>query len=98
MPARRYIVSPQGGGPLRFIGATLPAAIMAVPYLQNIASNVSGGTSPYTEALVSKTGADSWTVTPSGTIQGTPLAPNVLTTADGFYLITATQDVFGVEP
>jgi hypothetical protein len=98
MPARKVLISPAGGGPLRFLGATLPAAIMAVPYAQNVASFISAGTPPYTESLVSKTGADPWTVNAGGTIQGTPLAPNVLITNDGFYLVTATGDVFGVEP
>jgi len=88
MPARRYLVSPQGGGPLRLVGLTLPAAIMGVAYLQDISTQASAGVPAYNPfTLIAQTGPDGWGVSVVGVITGTPVAPSVQITDDGTYIV-----------
>jgi len=51
-------------------GATLPTATQGVPYTQTLAAT--GGVTPYTWSLLSQTGSNTWSVSPSGNVTGTP--------------------------
>jgi len=96
MPGRRVIVSPQGGGPVRYFGATLPAAIMGVPYVQDVSNRAANGVPPYLFVLNGQTGADSFAQSPTGVITGTPEIPSLLVTDDGSYRSTDTGDIMSV--
>jgi hypothetical protein len=51
-------------------GATLPTATQGLTYTQTLAAT--GGVTPYTWSLLSQTGSNTWSVSSSGTISGTP--------------------------
>lgn len=74
---------------LTFVGETLPTATPGVAYSQNISGQASSGTPPYTFTLLSTTGTDIWTVSPSGVINGIP-GQAFLVTESGNSLITET--------
>lgn len=69
MPARRVTVSPQGLG-LAIITAILPAGTPSVAYSFGLTS--AGGTGATSWTLVSQTGLNTWSVSSSGVITGTP--------------------------
>jgi hypothetical protein len=91
MPARRHLVSPQGGG-YTFKGETLPAATEGQPYSQNIAGQVAGGLAPFTFTLIASGGSagDTYTVSAAGVINGTPNVRPLLVTETGVNLVTET--------
>lgn len=96
MPARRYICSPQGAGPLTFSGATLPGATMGVPYaLLTVAPFAKSGVPPYTFSVVFQTGPDNWSVNPAtGVLSATPTPPSLLVAGGGAgYLIDGANNV-----
>jgi len=86
MPARRYLVSPQGGGPLVYLSVLLPAATMGVAYLQPTAQFASSGVPAYNPfTLIAQTGADGWGMSIAGVITGTPSASTIRIDNTGAY-------------
>lgn len=93
MPARRYIVSPQGAGgsALAFFGETLPSVAQGNPYSQNVATQASGGQPPYTFTMINQTGGDGFAVDPvTGVVTGTPNVQPLLVNENGVFLTTQT--------
>jgi len=89
MPARRYVVFPQGGGPLTYASATLPAATIGLPYSQPTAPFVGAGVPPYSPfALNSQTVNDGATMSAGGIISMTPAVPRVRITNTGAFRVT----------
>jgi len=75
---------------LLLVGETLPPATFGVPYSQNISGQASGGVLPYVFSLLSATGPDTWFVSTTGVITGTPNIPGTdfLVTGDGVPIVT----------
>ena len=98
MPAKRYVVSPQGGGPPPIVGplqfqttSPLSSATQGLAYTFN-AIEAQGGVAPYTFSLQSHSSIfpDSWAVSGAGVVTGTPVVrPLLLGTKTG--LIYATK-------
>jgi hypothetical protein len=88
MPARRYIVSPQGGGPLALRGQTLGVAQQGIAYAATVFPYASAGTSPYTPfTLIAQLGPNAYAVSALGVVSGTPLVSSVWVDADGAYVV-----------
>jgi len=85
----RILTLTVSGTGLNLVGETLPNASIGVPYTQNIAGQASGGTPPYSFALLSSTGGDSWSVSTAGVINGTPGATLQITDT-GAFIVTET--------
>lgn len=88
MPARRYLVSPQGAG-FGFTGGLLPAATQGSAYSQNISGNARGGVVPYTFSEVTSTGPDTVVVSALGVITFTPTPLTLYVNAAGAYITNA---------
>ena len=87
MPARRFLVSPQGGG-LQLIGATLLPATVGILFGQSI-SGQTRGIAPFVFSFISSSGTNTWNVSPAGSIFGTP------TNAEADNVTVQVQDQFG---
>src|SRR5271156_5144291 len=71
VPSKPVIVSPQGAGPPLLVGTTLPTAIVNSAYSTTVSSYAFYGVPPYTFALVSETGGNTYAVSSAGAVTGT---------------------------
>lgn len=77
---------------LIYQGATLAGFTPGVPYSQSTSGFVSGGVPPLTFTFVSSTGPDTWVVSATGTISGTPGGvPLVTMTGIPYVTISGSQ-------
>jgi hypothetical protein len=71
------VVNPAGCPPITLSPPTLPSGTVGDPYSQTITA--SGGTAPYTFAVVVGSLPAGLTLTPGGVLAGTPTAPTTST-------------------
>jgi hypothetical protein len=71
VPARRIVISPQGGG-LAIVNNPLPGANVGVAYATSLTAV--GGNGSFTWSIVSQTGGNGWAINAStGSLTGTPI-------------------------
>lgn len=93
MPARHYVVSPQGGGPLALAGKTMAAAFYGAPYSQSMATQASAGIPAYAFVQPSQSGPNTFVTSTLGLVTGTPNIPDVQIMDDGTYIVDENGNI-----